>query len=289
MSSVPKPIVKPYGSSFGEKDGPLLSNYKATEIDRDKLNVTKLAEDVEFTEFEEQIKDFCLARLGYPTVRVELTTHQIKTAVDEAITEMQYWAPLMTRQFAVFEASAGCNTYEIPKYILDNLEHVFYRKSLMTVNYPQGSLEFDFFMKYFSDNWVGGSNLRMADFTILQMYLKQVRRTLGQDGTWQILNNQYLMIYPQPILATEDVIVEYRTVDARTIQPKYKNWIQRYALSTCKEMLGEVRSKYALLPGPSGGTKLNGEEMLERAVAEKMQLKEELMNEISDPLVWSVY
>ena len=288
MSSVPKPNVKPYGSSFGEKDGPLLSNFKSIEVDRDKLNVTKLSEDVEFSEFEEQIKDFWLARLGHPTVRVELTTHQIKTAIDEATTEMSYWAPLFTRQFAVFEASAGCNTYELPKFILDNLEHVFYRKALFGLNYPINSLEFDFFLKYFSDTFTGRASMNMADFTIWQMYMKQLRKTLGQDGAWKIINNQYLVLFPVPAFL-EDVIVEFRAIDANTIQPKYKNWIQRYALAACKEILGEVRSKYAILPGPAGGTKLNGEEMLERAVAEKTQLKEELMNEISDPLVWSMY
>lgn len=287
--AVLKPTLKPYGSSFGEKDGPILSNFKSVEVNRDKLNVTKLSEEVEFTEFEEQIKDFCLARLGYPTVRVELNSHQLKTAVDEAITEMSYWAPLFTRQFAIFDASAGHNTYEIPKFMLDNLENVFYRKALLTINYPQGSLEFDFFLKYFSDNWVGKSSLNMSDWTIVQMYLKQVKKILGQDGTWQVLNNKYLVIYPTPILSTEEVVVQFRAVDAETIQPKYKNWIQRYALVCCKEILGEIRSKYALLPGPGGGTKLNGQEMLERALAEKNTLKDELMNEISDPLGFTVY
>lgn len=289
MSVIPKPIVRPYGSSFGEKDGPLLSNYKSFEFDRDKLNNTTLSDVVEFTRFEESVKDFCLSRLGHPTVRVELNSTQIKTAIDEAITEMSYWAPIITRQFAVFEASAGCNVYDVPKFMLDNLEHVFYRKALLTLNYPNGSLEFDFFLKYFSDNWVGRSSMNMADFHILQSYLKQVRKVLGQDGTWQILNNQYLMISPTPVLSVEDVVLEFRCVDANTIQPKYRNWIQRYALVLCKEILGEVRGKYSLLPGPSGGTQLNGEELLERAAAEKNTLKDELMNEIADPLGFSIY
>lgn len=279
---IQNPNLVIYGMSFGEKQGSKLNSAKAQSIDRDKLNKNTLSDTLELTYFEETIKDFVLARLGHPVVRVELTPLQIKMAIDEAITELYYFAPFWTKQMAVFEAVAGENVYEIPRFILDNLEFVSYRKTLFSVSISQGTLEFDFFLKFWQDNFFRGS-FAVGEYYLMQQYLETVRKVLGLDGTWQVLNNQYLKISPTPTQTPEYVILEYRAIDSDTIHPKFKNWLQRYTLAICKEILGEIRGKYEILPGPGGGSKLNGKDLIERGQREKGDLKEELTNEITEP------
>ena len=156
--------------------------------------------------------------------------------------------------YAVFNASAGINLYEIPRYILDNLNYVVYQKGLLGAITQAGTMEADFFLKYVTDNFVL-NDFQIGDFYIFQMYLKQIRKVLGQDGTWDVVNNQYLQLYPIPTFTPEPVILEYRAVDSNTIHPAYRNWIQRYTLAICKGILGgSIRGKYQSLPGPAGGT-----------------------------------
>ncbi len=53
-------------------------------------------------------------------------------------------------------------------------------------------------------------------------------------------------------------------------------WIQDYAYSFCKFILGEARSKFATLAGPQGGTTLNGTALIAEAKEEMAKLEEDL-------------
>jgi len=55
-----------------------------------------------------------------------------------------------------------------------------------------------------------------------------------------------------------------------------KQWIRRYALALCKEILGQIRSKFATLPIPGENVTLNGPALLTEATAEKKELRDEL-------------
>lgn len=278
-----------YGNSFAEYGGPLLDSGRPRgEIDADALGTTTLVEGIEFTGFEETIKDFILARLGHPVVRVELTAFQIKSSIDEAVSKLYYHAPLWTMQMTSFDASANINIYKIPRFILNNLEYVVYKKTLLSVQSQAGTLEFDFFIKYFQDNFLF-QNFGVGDFFLLQQHLEQIRKVLGQEGTWNVLNNQYLVIYPRPVVTPQSVIMVYRALDSETIHPAYRNWLQRYALAVSKGILGEIRSKYASLPSPGGGAILNGNELKQESIAEKEKLEEELLMEIEEPPVFTTF
>lgn len=65
-----------------------------------------------------------------------------------------------------------------------------------------------------------------------------------------------------------------------------KQWIRRYALAICKEMLGQVRSKFNTLPIPGDSVTLNGTALMSEAKEEKKDLKEEL-NKILDQLTYN--
>lgn len=64
-----------------------------------------------------------------------------------------------------------------------------------------------------------------------------------------------------------------------------KQWIRRYALAICKEMLGQVRSKFSTLPIPGDSVTLNGPALMSEAKEEKKELKEEL-NKILDQITY---
>lgn len=55
-----------------------------------------------------------------------------------------------------------------------------------------------------------------------------------------------------------------------------KQWIRRFALALAKEMLGQIRGKFATVPIPGESVTLNASELLSQARAEQDQLREEL-------------
>jgi hypothetical protein len=55
-----------------------------------------------------------------------------------------------------------------------------------------------------------------------------------------------------------------------------KQWIRRFALSLCKETLGQVRSKYATVPIPGESVTLNGPALISEGREEQSNLRDEL-------------
>ena len=78
-----------------------------------------------------------------------------------------------------------------------------------------------------------------------------------------------------------NVISDYSNVPYDNMQYKYINdvgrqWIRKYGLALCKELLGLIRSKYGTIPIPNADTTLDGETLRGEAAAEKEQLITEL-------------
>jgi hypothetical protein len=291
---VATPKLASWGNSFSEYAGESVLAGKAdghfgeNEINYDKLNATTFADGVEWTHFEETLKDFIFARLGHPVVRVELTPFQIKTCIDEAVGTMYNHAPLFSTQFVVFDASAGLSLYQLPSYIMNNLEYVVYKKTLLSIQSQAGTLEFDFFIKYFQDNYLF-QNFGVGDFYLLQQNLEMMRKILGQEGSFSVLDNRYLQIEPKPVVTPSPVIVIYRALNSDTIHPAYRNWIQQYATACAKGVLGQIRGKYQTVPSPGGGAKLNGDLLVKESQEEKDKLIKRLLDEFEEPARFSTY
>lgn len=67
-------------------------------------------------------------------------------------------------------------------------------------------------------------------------------------------------------------------------------WVQEYAYSFCKRILGEARSKFSQIAGPQGGATLNGDALKQEAQAEMEKLEDDLKTFVdgSQPLTWVV-
>ncbi len=293
MAQASPPIARPqlstFGNTFVDSIGAHIDQgVLQTSIDRAKLNTGTEAPVEEFTPFETTMRDYALAQLGHPVVRVELSPFQLRTCIDEGISKLNYHAPLWMKQIAVFDASAGINMYELPKYMMDNLEYVVYKKTLLSIQSQAGTLEFDFFIKYFQDNFLF-QNFGVADFYLLQQNLEMTRKILGQEGSFNVVDGKYLLLMPAPVTTPQQVIVEYRAISTESIHPAYRNWIQRYTLASAKGILGQIRGKYKTLPSPAGGAQLNGDELMRQSEQEKKVLLEELIGEIEMPPVFTTY
>ena len=55
-----------------------------------------------------------------------------------------------------------------------------------------------------------------------------------------------------------------------------KQWIRRFALALCKEMLGNIRSKFTTIPIPGDSVTLDGPSLLSQGQTEQEKLREEL-------------
>jgi len=152
-----------------------------------------------------------------------------------------------------------------------------YKKTLLSIQQSAGTLEFDFFIKYFQDNFLF-QNFGVGDFYLLQQNLEMTRKILGQEGSFTVLDNQFLHIVPKPVVTPQTVIIVYRALNSDTLHPAYRNWIQLYALACAKGTLGQIR-----------GTRLNGDALVKESQEEKDKLLQRLLDEFEEPPRFSTY
>ena len=74
-----------------------------------------------------------------------------------------------------------------------------------------------------------------------------------------------------------DVVSDYSNVPYDNMEYQFindvgKQWIRKYGLALCKELLGIIRSKYAAIPIPNAETTLDGDTLRSEASAEKENL-----------------
>ena len=70
--------------------------------------------------------------------------------------------------------------------------------------------------------------------------------------------------------------VPFANIPYANINSIGKQWIRRFCLAICKEMLGQVRGKFSTIPIPGESVTLNHADLLSQAQAEKESLREEL-------------
>ena len=68
----------------------------------------------------------------------------------------------------------------------------------------------------------------------------------------------------------------------RSINAIGKQWIRRFALSLSKEVLGQIRSKFATIPIPGESVTLNGPALISEAREEQSALREELKTTLAE-------
>ncbi|MAH49210.1 hypothetical protein CMI37_25520 [Candidatus Pacearchaeota archaeon] len=70
----------------------------------------------------------------------------------------------------------------------------------------------------------------------------------------------------------------YSNIPFRNINAIGKQWIRKYALSVCKEMLGQIRGKFTTVPIPGDSVTLNHAELLSQAKTEQAELRDKLVD-----------
>ena len=74
----------------------------------------------------------------------------------------------------------------------------------------------------------------------------------------------------------------FENIPFANINSMGQQWIRKYALALCKEMLGQIRGKFTTIPIPGESVTLNHSELLSQAKEEQALLKEKLMEVLKE-------
>jgi hypothetical protein len=92
--------------------------------------------------------------------------------------------------------------------------------------------------------------------------------------------------YDEGMLGVNNVnTLPYSNLPYENINSMGKQWIRKYALAVCKEMLGQIRGKFTTMPIPGESVTLNHSELLSQAKEEQESLRTKL-SELLDTVIY---
>jgi hypothetical protein len=238
----------------------------------------------------EQIKDYVLAALGAPVVKIELDEQQLDIAISKTLKIMEYYAPTEFFSYYTFITDPGKSVYEMPPEV-GFIRQVNYRavpEWAFIAGDLQGAIPIEYFYPGGAYSSIQGGLIdpiqpiwgRAGEWTLYKQYERMYTRMSSSLGGWEWLGDYHsIKLYPIPFRAYH-VSVHY-------IQ-KCKDWEEMIepmwegATAYAKQMLGMIRRKYLNPPGPNGGVQMDGQQLYQEGKEEEEKWKEDLIYKFGD-------
>ena len=232
-------------------------------------------------EAKNEIFDYVRYSLGEGLVDVELDPIHYETAMKQALARYrQRSSNSVEESYSFLELQMDTNTYTLPKEVV-SVRNCYKRNigsnSGTASQYEPFEAGFvNFYM--IQSGRVGG----LATYAFYSMFLKEAAKMFGGflNFSFNTVSKQ-LTIMRRPRADKETILLwtENYKPDLTILQDTYSSpWIREYTLALCMRSLGQARGKFASLPGPGGGTQLNGTQLLTDAQTKLDALELEITN-----------
>lgn len=249
-----------------------------------------------------EITDYIRLRLGDGLVDVELDKEHYELAISQALIKYrQRAANSQEESYAFLKLKPETQEYILPKEVME--VRAAYRRGIGSVTGTTAS-QFEPFSSGYLNTYmlVAGRVGGLLSYELFVGYQKQSMKMFGGylNYTFNKTTKKLTLIRKLPFAGAdtpedefEDVLLHlYNYKPDSMLLNDYQTfpWIQEYAYSFAKRILGEAREKFASIAGPQGGTQLNGASLKTEAVAEMEMLENELKNYVdgSTPLTWII-
>jgi len=236
---------------------------------------------VDLADLKTELFDYVRFSLGDQLVDVELDPDHYEQALKQAIIRYrQRSANSVEESYSYLELIKDHNTYQLPDEVI-SVRNCFKRNiganSGTSSQYEPFEAGFvNFYM--IQSGRVGG----LSTYFAYSSFLKEAAKMFGGYLNYNFNRvTKEITIMRRPRADAETILLwtENYKPDVTLLSDIYsKPWLREYTLGKCMLMLGEARSKFATLPGPQGGSSLNGTDLLARGKEKIDALEVELNN-----------
>lgn len=235
---------------------------------------------------KQEIFDYVYNMLGGDMVNVELDPSHYETALDRALTRYRQRTDNSVEESYMFLPTViDQNEYFLPKEVIE--VRILFRRSIgsRTGGGDGGTLFEPFNLAYTNTYLLSSSNMGgLATYDMFSQRQELVGRMFGAfiEFKWNTVTKK-LTLLQRPRAKENLLLYTYNHRPDHNLLDDYlaKQWLRDYTLATCKYMLGEARSKFAVIAGPQGGGSLNGDSLKAEAQAEIEKLDTDIANQIA--------
>lgn len=231
-----------------------------------------------------ELFDYVRFSLGDGLVDVELDPEHYEQALKQAIIRYrQRSSNSVEESYSFLELLENTNTYQLPEEVI-SVRNVFKRNiganSGTSSQYEPFEAGFvNFYM--IQSGRVGG----LSTYFMYSSFLKEAAKMFGGYLNYKFnTTTKEITIMRRPRADKETILLwtENYKPDVTLLKDIYSSpWLREYTLAKCMMMLGEARSKFSTLPGPQGGSSLNGTDLLARGKEKLDALELEITNSMA--------
>jgi len=246
------------------------------------------------------IVDYIRMRLGDGIVDVELEKEHYEMAINQALIRYRQRSPNSTEEsYASLRLLPETQEYILPKEII-NVRQIF-RRGIGSVTGTTAS-QFEPFSSGYLNTYmlVAGRVGGLTNYELFVDYQKLAMKMFGgyMNFTFNPVTKKLTIVRKMPFQGANPPLDQQESVllwinntkpDQMIFNDPYAfPWIQDYAYSFAKRILGQAYSKFSQIAGPQGGASLNGAAMVSEANEEMKDLEEQLRRYMdgSQPLTW---
>ena len=246
------------------------------------------------------ITDYIRMRLADGIVDVELEKEHYEMGITQALIKYRQRAQSSVEEsYASLVLLPETQEYILPKEVMQ-VRQVF-RRGIGSVTGTTAS-QFEPFASGYLNTYmlVAGRVGGLTNYELFVDYQKLAMRMFGgfMNFTFNPVTKKLTIVRKMPSQGANPPLDQQESVllwlyntkpDQMILNDTYAfPWIQEYAYSFCKRILGEAREKFSQIAGPQGGATLNGATLKNEAATEMEKLEEELKLFVdgSQPLTW---
>jgi hypothetical protein len=223
-------------------------------------------------------------RLGAPTINVELTREQMNLAIDKAIEIMRRDSGAgYNRGYFFLDLEPGMQHYILTnkKVGFNKIVDILYlyrpRGSFLNMTFGGGDI---YGQQMLQQLYVSGT-FDLLSYHMLASYQTVVSKLFATEFQFQWVERTRTLSILRKIPRRERILVDAtieRTEQDLLTDRLTMTWIENWALSEAKIMLGDMRGKFTSLPGAGGAISLNADALKAEAIA----MQDKLMKELDD-------
>lgn len=241
-----------------------------------------------------EIVDYIRLRLGDGIIDVELDQEHYEMAVNQALIKYRQRASNSQEEsYAFLDLLPETQEYILPREVM-TVRQIF-RRGIGSVT-GNTATQFEPFSAGYLNTYmlVAGRVGGLLSFELFSQYQELAMRMFGghMNYTFNPATKKLTIVRKLPHGAGGETVLlwlynhkpDVMLLNDHMIFP----WVQDYAYSFAKRIVGEAREKFASIAGPQGGTALNGSALKSEAQAEMDALEQQLKDYVdgSMPLTW---
>jgi hypothetical protein len=218
--------------------------------------------------------------LGAGSVRVELKKEDIDVCINNAIAELRkYSGASVRRGYFFLDLKKNQQTYIMTNKcvgfnkIVDILTIHRMKPGWLKVGSNANN---DLFAYAAVQQLYTMGTFDILTYHLVSSYIEELETLFANKITYSWYEFTRELKIQQIIPRNERVLVDatFEKTEQDLISDRQTGlWLQRWAVAEAKQILSQIRGKFQTLPGPSGSTTLNSQELITQAETEKQELR----------------